>query len=779
LVALLLATLIAPQQPLRVTAVLDRTEVPLGVEAVLTITVHAAGNEPIQILDLQLDGLEVRSSGERTEVSVEDNTFTRITVRDVRLAPTRTGIVTVGPVGVEQGERFAEAEPLELYVTGGPVVSATSLQPQILAFVERQPVPDLPPEEVHVQILTTADTIVLGDQLDLIVLAWFPQDIRSRLRTPPTLQPPQLRGAWVYEQASPAAVALTRQVRGTTYDIYLHHAVVFPLTSGRFEIGPATVSYSLPLTYSFLSREVRHEPQSQSVEVHVSPQPRFGRPAQFRGTAASGLSFTLDVMPRQLQVGDAGAVTATLTGRGNVSLWPEPELTWPEGIRVYPENVEVEIARDDDGLGGTKKFHYLVVADSAGTQRIPGPEYEYFDLDMLRYVSLILEPIDLVTEGGPARRFDLPATSLALSEASRHSGAAWAVSAIPRTLWIVIAVGPAAILLLVRLAGVLLSGRRRRRSETPPEGLLRAESTFRRTLGALVPDADVRDGRALAHALRAVGLEEPVAAHVVRVRDRLWQVSYGPHGEIDPDELAAEVDEVERALLVYRIPTARGAAAPIIAAALLGWLVTGNLAAQSAERMYEAGAFKAAADSFRMRWEAEPWSAAHLQNLGTSLYLLGDAASAKVAWIKAARIAPRSHELKALLGRYQTADPATVELLWIAPVTPAEALLLSTMLWVAGWAVVKTRRRIGLLFLLVALLGGGYAGYVHLRYRIPIGIVSAADTPLRWAPYGPAPVRRTLERGQAVELKRVEGRWVLAARGSQMGWLLAEEIEQF
>ncbi len=778
MVVLLLASLAVPQQqPLRVTATVDRSEVPIGVEAVLTITVHAMGNEPIQILDLPLDGFEIVSSSERTDVSVERSAFTRTTVREVLLAATRTGTATVGPVRVEQGELSAETDPIELVVTGGPTITPASVQPHILAFVERQPVPVLTADEVHVEILTTADTVVLGDQLDLIVLAWFPQEIRGRLRTPPTLQPPQLQGAWVYEQGAPAAVALSRQVRGRTYDIYLHHAVVFPLTSGTFNIGPATVSYSLPLTYSFLSREVRHEPQSDPVRVFVSPQPQTGRPTQFRGTAAAGLALTLDVMPRQLQVGSAGMVIATLTGRGNVSLWPEPELAWPEGIRVYPENVEVDVVRDDRGLGGTKRFRFLVVADSVGTHRLPGPIYQYFDLETRRYVTLNLEPVDFITEGGVALGFDVPTRSLALSSESGGLRAERVVHGIPLPLWILVGLGPPFTALLLWVISALLRGRGERAASQPGE-LQQADARFRQTLASLVPDADLRDGRALANALRAVGLEAPVAAHVVRVRDRLWQISYGPHGEIDPEELAAEVDEVERALLGSKLPAARGVAAVSLAAMLLAGIPVGNVTAQSAERLYEAGAFKAAADSFRARAESQPWVTAHETNAGTSLYRLGDVAGAKAAWTRAARIAPRTSDMRDLLARDVSADPVSDRLLWVAPVSPAEALLVAAVCWVLGWIVVRPRRRTGLAFMVVALVCGAYASYLHRRYEVPVGIVVAADTPLRWAPYGPAPVRRTLDRGEAVELKRVEGRWVLVERGTQEGWLLAEEIER-
>jgi hypothetical protein len=770
------ALLLSPQQPIQISAEVDLIEVELGSEVVLTITVRAIGNEAVQIMDPPLNGLERRSSSERSDVSVEGGTFMRITTRDVRLAPTRTGSVTIGPVRVVQGEQWAETDTIELTVTGSAAVRSASLQPHIRDFIARHPPPQLSADEVSVEILTSTDRIVLGDQLDLIVLAWFPREIRARLRTPPTLQPPRLQGAWVYEQGAPGAAALSRQVAGVNYDVYAHHAVVFPLTPGDFVVNPATVSYSLPLTYSFLSREIRHEPQSETASVQVLSQPGAQRPPGFRGTAAADLEFTLDVMPTHLQVGSAGSVVATLAGRGNVSLWPEPAIEWPAGMRVYPENVEVEITPLDGYVAGVKRFHYLVVADSAGTHRIPAPRYDYFDIDASRYVSLVLEPVDLVTEGGRSYGAGRPLLDLGLSEEESRLRAERIVLGFPRAAWLLVILLPPVMFAALR---VRRRGRRGRiSSETLVEdGLEKVEREFARAVAILVPDADTRDGRSLEDALRAVGVEEPVAAHAVRVRDRLWQSSYGPEGRIDPDELVAEVEEVLRALTGERHPVQGDLAVAGLAVLLLVGGAVGSVHAQSAERLYQAGAYRAAADSFAARAEVEPWSATHHHNAGISLHRLGDVVGAKVEWVRAARLQPRSSQSRDLLEADQTADPMPDPLLWVARVTFAEAILLAAACWVVAWVVIGWRKKLGVVLLLVSVLSGAYGGWVHSRYTRPVALVVGHDTPLRWAPYGPSPSRRVLDQGLAVEVSRVDGRWALVELGTDRGWVLADEIQ--
>jgi hypothetical protein len=772
-VILLYAAVVALQQ-VQATATIDRRELEFGAEVVLTISVRATGNEPIRIVDPALDGLEVRGTSERSDVSVEVGVLTRVTTRTIRLAATRSGRVTIGAVRVIQAEVEVGTDPIELTVTGGGPAVAASLQPHIRSFVERRAPPPMAPDEVSVQVLTTHDRVVLGEQLDLVVLAWFPRAVRSRLRIPPTLLPPQLRGAWIYQQNAPGAVVVNRRVSGVTYDIYVYHEVVFPLTPGVLQIDPATVSYSLPVTYSFLSREVRHEPQSEPTQIEVLPQPSAGRPEHFEGTGAAELRFTVEVDPSRLKVGDAGTVVATLSGRGNVALWPEPTLAWPEGLNVYPENVEVELAPRDGQMAGTKVFRFLVVPDSVGIHSIQAPTYDYFDLDARQYVTLRLEAIEVVTEG------DLPGLSersqrpLPLADPPTFFDFARLAQGVPLWMWLIVAaLLPALVALARRLERRQL--RAREDAQATPSALQRLEREFHGALAELVPDADTRDARGLVDALRAVGVEAPVAAHAVRVRDRLWQASYGPEGGLDPTELAREVEEILRALTGARLSTER----PVLVGAMALVVMTGALGqslVQSPERLYEAGAFRSAADSFRVRAEQEPWFSGHWLNWGNSLYRLGEVSRARAVWLRAARLSPRNGQVREALELIPVTDGISRRLTWISPITQVEAFLAALAFWVSGWIAVWYRRRFALVLFAVAILLGGFGAYVRHEYAQPVALIAAADTPLRWAPYGTAPARRSLEQGSAVEVSRVEGQWVLAQRGDEQGWLRAAEI---
>src|SRR2546425_12129326 len=58
------------------------------------------------------------------------------------------------------------------------------------------------------------DSVLVGQQVDVIAAAWFPREVRERLRRAPILTMQTPEGVWAYPGAAPTAVAASRLVRG-------------------------------------------------------------------------------------------------------------------------------------------------------------------------------------------------------------------------------------------------------------------------------------------------------------------------------------------------------------------------------------------------------------------------------------------------------------------------------------------------------------------------------------------------------------------------------------
>jgi hypothetical protein len=50
------------------------------------------------------------------------------------------------------------------------------------------------PGQAAVDLIVSADSVTVGEQVDVVTTAWFPRDLRLQLRRPPTLQPPVIDG---------------------------------------------------------------------------------------------------------------------------------------------------------------------------------------------------------------------------------------------------------------------------------------------------------------------------------------------------------------------------------------------------------------------------------------------------------------------------------------------------------------------------------------------------------------------------------------------------------
>src|SRR5712691_6384173 len=737
--ALWLLVALQSAAPPDVTAQVDRARVPAGEELTLTIRARSRSAEPVALTLPGLTGFTIVASREVTEVTLEGvGGPVRTMTREVRLKTQRPGTLVIGPVRVRQGLREIATPPLTVTVDSAAAGLATAVSPIARRLIEAAP-PPAHNDRVALSLILPGDSVLVGEQLDVIAAAWFPRELRTRLSYPPILSLQTAEGAWSYPGAVPTEVAASRQVRGGWMDLFVAHQALFPLAPGRIVIPPATVAYAVPVGFSLFKREERYSLRSDTVPVTVLPLPAGRRPAE-QPVAGQGLALELTLDPPAGRVGEPIAMSATVSGTGNVALWPEPAIRWPAGFRPYAGETAMRIAPRDGRIAGTKVFHYLVMPDSAGSFILPEVRYPYYDLAAGDYRAATIAPRALAVAPGIE-----PHAARALPPLARGGASAWADD-LARSLlpwgWLLLLFGPPLLVWLWRRRETATDAA----ASAPPAiappltRLGQLERRFQAVLANHVPDQPARDGDGLARALRATGVESAVAEHVKRLRDRLRASRYGPRGLGDAVELAAELEQVLQVLGAEPGGKGRRVVAAIALMALVGLARPAAAQTMSAEALYDAGALRAAADSFAARAAAAPFVAAHWYNLGATLYRAGADGKAGAAWTLAARRAPRDPVIRRARLLLLPPDAVSERLVGVGLATPEEWAVLGAAGWVALWMSVLFRRR-RIVLVTVALVTGGAAlfGWAEWQRRArPLAYVVAPGTPLRVAPYGSA-----------------------------------------
>jgi hypothetical protein len=425
-------------------------------------------------------------------------------------------------------------------------------------------------------------------------------------------------------------------------------------------------------------------------------------------------------------------------------------------------------------------FRAVVVPDSSGSFVIPEIRYPYFDVSAGRYAVAVAPPRSLVVAPAAESRALRTAPPLA------RAAAPWTralTERVPPVAWIGFALLPPAVALLARRRRARRGGAATA-APSPPRPLTqlgRLERAFDALLASHVPDDTVRYGSGLGAALRAAGMDGAVADHVVRLRDRLRAARYGPQRAGDGAGIAAELERVLASLGHGEGRRRRTRHLATVAAALATALAAGGAAAQSltAEQLYEAGALRAAADSFAARAAAAPHVTAHWYNLGATLYRAAADGKAAAAWTAAARRAPRDRLVRRARQLLPPPDPASADLLRAGPLTTVEWLVVVGGAWVVLWVLVAAGRRpwpVVVLLLAVCTAAAG-ATREWRRGARPVAIVVGSGTPVRAAPHGAAAASTTLEAGAAVLAGRRYGRWVEVRRSDGVrGWVLDAEL---
>ena len=622
----------------------------------------------------------------------------------------------------------------------------TGLSPRARAMLDHFP----PPGQGEVSIATrfSADSAWLGEQVELVTAAWFPRELRDRLRRPPTLRAPSVGGLWSAQPQSTPVLAGTRVVRGVVYDLFVAHQILFPLSAGQIRSPPAVLTYAVPTSVSFFAPEERHSLSSRPVTLVVRAIPSRVAAALGTGPTARGVRLAWRAPAEGLRAATPSVVELVMAGEGNVTLWPEPHIIWPPGMRVYPEPVQQQVGRPGGIVAGEKRFRFTVVPDSAGVVTLPTLRYPYFDPASTTVRIATSAAVGLVVRESVAR----PTRALLPVTAGRGPAV---TSRLVREGW--------PLLLLLALLPLIRRPRRRRTGApmvVPPTA---PEATLRAFLGTPADAAPER----VATALRQRGVSAGEATEIAHWVARHQRARYGPGAHpaiIPPPALPAVLARLGRA-------ARRGIVGALVLAAPLVAQVEDPIT------RYRGGDPAGAERGFHAEVTAEPYAPARWRNLAAARWVAGDDVGAVAAWIRALELAPRDPLTRMA---WRAADGVPTEVRARAPTIPLsrdELILVALACWGAALVARRLGRagvmRVMLAFALVAALPAMSRSWAeHQR----LGLVRPGAV-LRVSPLGTAPPLGAAPTWTTARPERRDGDWLLVTlRSGARGWLPAAAV---
>jgi hypothetical protein len=624
------------------------------------------------------------------------------------------------------------------------------LSPRARAMLDRF----TPPSGGQVSVGTrfSADTVWIGQQLELVTAAWFPRELRDRLRRQPTLRTPSLSGLWSAPNQTTPTLAETRRVNGRVYDLFISHQTLFPLGAGAIEAPPAVLTYAVPASSSFFAPEDRTTLESRVARLYIRPIPASLAARLGSGPTARDIRLQWRLPNQQLVAGTPVTVDLVVSGQGNVTLWPAPEIAWAPNIRVYSEPTEERITRPAGLVSGEKRFRYTLVADSVGVLTLPRVRYPYFDPELVQVRVAMANGVGVAV---------LPTGSVATRaqvSASRTFQTPIA-SRIVRTFW------PVLVLLALLPFGLAWRYRRRPVVEVAPRALS-LEEELRRLVGQ---STDAAPGR-VSQALRRRGIARHDAALVERWLAEMDRHRWGPAAAPPPDD--AVVTQV-----VNRLRRRRSSriAWPLLLLLLLGAPRVGAQWDEALSRFAD-GDGAGASRLFEEVAATNPAASSVWFNIGAARWAAGDDVGSVAAWLQGSKVAPRDPRFRDALEAVPSMPRELHSLAPTIPLSRDELVLLGLVTWlIAAWSW-RRRRNLALATGSVMLLALGTAiTRTHVESRDQALIRPGAT--LRVSPVPTAPTLEPADAWSVAVVERQERDWLLVAlENGRRGWLPKSQV---
>ena len=401
----LLGVNFAQAQSISIRASVIKTSVTLDDH--LTLSVVIEGSNIGSLSDPELPDLEafsVVSSSQGSNFSWINGKISISKTISYILRPLEKGTFTIPPIKIFQGKKSYQTQPITIIVSqipssnrhksspkGKKQISPSTSQPsERKSKIDRQ-------KSGNIFITNTVDKTQTYVNEQIILTFGFYR--RIELWRNPTYSPPTLEGFWVEDlDESPSRIEM---VNGKQYRVQEIKKALFPMSPGKYIIGPATLTYQT----RFFSRS--QTLKTKPITIEVSPLPDKGKPKKFQGVVGN-YAISAYVDNQTCTQNQPLTFHIKIEGTGHIESIPEPEFPEEEGFQKY-ETTSAQSIIKQDRVEGEKSFDFLLIPRKAGSLQIPSVDFSFFNPQNKKYHSLTTKPISVTV--APAKNIPFEAST--------------------------------------------------------------------------------------------------------------------------------------------------------------------------------------------------------------------------------------------------------------------------------------------------------------------------------------------------------------------------------
>jgi hypothetical protein len=239
---------------------------------------------------------------------------------------------------------------------------------------------------------------------------------------------PAFEGFW---QADARAFGGSATVDGKQYNTAVYQVRLYPQQAGRLELGEAQAEFEETV---FSAGAVRLSNRTVLEVMELPPEPDG-----FSGlVGAVAAEFTAE--PAVVGLGEPVTVTLTLRGSANLAQLVRPELSVPDGWRIYDEPGLATSEIDDNLLMQTRIVRWQAIPDRAGRAELSVPPFVTFEPDS-GYKTLEIAPVGLEVLPGPNGELSREAQTRTVDSLLVPAAPQGAAEGVPVWAWLIAPLG--------------------------------------------------------------------------------------------------------------------------------------------------------------------------------------------------------------------------------------------------------------------------------------------------------------------------------------------------